>query len=147
VTNSGVNGELAAAPNGGDVLLTALYNLKGPYRLNATWFMNRATTALLRKTKDSDGAYLWSPGIAAGQPATLLGYPVASFEDMPDPATGSLSIAVGDMRSAYQIVDRVGIRTLRDPFSAKPFVEFYSTKRVGGAVINFEALQLIKLAS
>jgi len=147
VTNSGVNGGLAAAPNGGDVLLTALYNLKGAYRSNASWFTNRATTALLRKTKDSDGAYLWSPGIAAGQPATLLGYPVASFEDMPDPATGSLSIAVGDMRSAYQIVDRVGIRTLRDPFSAKPFVEFYSTKRVGGAVINFEALQLIKLAS
>lgn len=144
--NTGANGAFAAAPNGGDALIDALYGLKAQYRANATWFMNRATTKLARKLKDSDGAYLWSPGIAAGQPATLLGYPVAAFEDMPDPATGSLSIAVGDMRAAYQIVDRVGIRTLRDPFSAKPYVEFYTTKRVGGDVVNFEALKLIEFS-
>jgi HK97 family phage major capsid protein len=134
--DTGVNGAFAAAPNGGDVLINALYGLKQQYRANATWFMNRATLKLTRKLKDSDGAYLWSPGIAAGQPASLLGYPVASFEDMPDPATDSLSIAVGDMREAYQIVDRLGIRTLRDPYSAKPYVEFYTTKRVGGDVVN-----------
>lgn len=145
--NTGANGAFAAAPNGGDALIDALYGLKAQYRANATWFMNRATTKLARKLKDSDGAYLWSPGIAAGQPATLLGYPVAAFEDMPDPATGSLSIAVGDMRAAYQIVDRVGIRTLRDPFSAKPYVEFYTTKRVGGDVVNFEAIKLISFSS
>ena len=145
--NTGANGAFAAAPNGGDALIDALYGLKAQYRANATWFMNRATTKLARKLKDSDGAYLWSPGIAAGQPATLLGYPVAAFEDMPDPATGSLSIAVGDMRAAYQIVDRVGIRTLRDPFSAKPYVEFYTTKRVGGDVVNFEALKLIEFSN
>ncbi len=144
---TGVNGAFAAAPNGGDVLINALYGLKAQYRANATWFMNRATLKLTRKLKDSDGAYLWSPGIAAGQPASLLGYPVASFEDMPDPATDSLSIAVGDMREAYQIVDRVGIRTLRDPFSAKPYVEFYTTKRVGGDVVNFEALKLIEFTA
>lgn len=144
---STVNGGFAAAPNGGDVLIDALYGLKAQYRANATWFMNRATTKLVRKLKDSDGAYLWSPGIAAGQPATLLGYPVAAFEDMPDPATGSRSIAVGDMRAAYQIVDRAGIRVLRDPFTAKPFVLFYSTKRVGGDVVNFEALKIIRLGS
>jgi len=145
--DTGVNGAFAAAPNGGDVLINALYGLKQQYRANATWFMNRATLKLTRKLKDSDGAYLWSPGIAAGQPASLLGYPVASFEDMPDPATDSLSIAVGDMREAYQIVDRLGIRTLRDPYSAKPYVEFYTTKRVGGDVVNFEALKLIEFTA
>jgi len=144
---TGVDGAFAAAPNGGDVLINALYGLKAQYRANATWFMNRATLKLTRKLKDTDGAYLWSPGIAAGQPASLLGYPVASFEDMPDPATDSLSIAVGDMREAYQIVDRIGIRTLRDPFSAKPYVEFYTTKRVGGDVVNFEALKLIEFTA
>lgn len=145
--DTGVNGAFAAAPNGGDVLINALYGLKQQYRANATWFMNRATLKLTRKLKDSDGAYLWSPGIAAGQPASLLGYPVASFEDMPDPATDSLSIAVGDMREAYQIVDRLGIRTLRDPYSAKPYVEFYTTKRVGGEVVNFEAIKLIEFTA
>jgi HK97 family phage major capsid protein len=145
--DTGVNGAFAAAPNGGDVLINALYGLKQQYRANATWFMNRATLKLTRKLKDTDGAYLWSPGIAAGQPASLLGYPVASFEDMPDPATDSLSIAVGDMREAYQIVDRLGIRTLRDPYSAKPYVEFYTTKRVGGDVVNFEALKLIEFTA
>lgn len=145
--NTSVNGAFAAAPNGGDVLIDALYGLKAQYRANATWFMNRSTTKLARKLKDSDGAYLWSPGIAAGQPASLLGYPIAAFEDMPNPATGSLSIAVGDMRAAYQIVDRVGIRTLRDQYSAKPYIEFYTTKRVGGDVINFEAIKLIEFSA
>lgn len=140
---TGVNGGFAAAPNGGDALLDMVYGLKMPYRNNGVWFMNRTTTGLARKLKDSDGAYLWQPGIQAGQPATLLGYPVASFEDMPDPATGSLSIAFGDMRAAYQIVDRIGIRTLRDPYSNKPFVQFYTTKRVGGDVVNFEALKIL----
>ena len=144
---TGVSGAFAAAPNGGDVLIDALYGLKAQYRANATWFMNRATTKLTRKLKDQDGAYLWSPGIAAGQPASLLGYPVAAFEDMPDPAASSLSIAVGDMRAAYQIVDRLGIRVLRDPFTSKPFVGFYSTKRVGGDVVNFEAIKLVRFNS
>jgi HK97 family phage major capsid protein len=142
-----VNGDFAAAPAGGDILIDALYSLKAPYRANATWFMNRATFAKVRKLKDSDGAYIWSPGIAAGQPATLLGYPTASFEDMPDPATGSLSIAVGDMRAAYQIVDRAGIRVLRDPYTSKPFILLYTTKRTGGDVVNFEALKLIEFSA
>lgn len=144
---TGASGAFAAAPNGGDVLIDALYGLKAQYRANATWFMNRATTKLVRKLKDQDGAYLWSPGIAAGQPASLLGYPVAAFEDMPDPAASSLSIAVGDMRAAYQIVDRIGIRVLRDNLTNKPFVGFYSTKRVGGDVVNFEAIKLVRFNS
>jgi HK97 family phage major capsid protein len=141
--DSGANGAFVAAPNGGDVLITALYSLKQQYRNNATWFMNRSVGAAVRKLKDSDGAYIWQPGIAAGQPATLLGYPTATFEDMPDLATGSLSIAVGDMRAAYQIVDRMGIRVLRDPYSNKPYVHFYTTKRVGGDVVDFDALKII----
>ena len=144
---TGASGAFAAAPNGGDVLIDALYGLKAQYRANATWFMNRATTKLVRKLKDQDGAYLWSPGIAAGQPASLLGYPVAAFEDMPDPAASSLSIAVGDLRAAYQIVGRLGIRVLRDNLTNKPFVGFYSTKRTGGDVVNFEAGKIYKLAA
>lgn len=144
---TGVNGAFAAAPNGGDALIGALYGLKAPYRANATWFMNRATLTLARKLKDSNGAYLWAPGITVGQPSTLLGYPLASFEDMPDPATDSLSIAVGDMAATYQIVERLGIRVLRDPYTAKPYVGFYSTKRVGGDVVNFEAMKLIEFTA
>jgi HK97 family phage major capsid protein len=144
---TGANGAFAAAPAGGDVLINALYSLKGSYRNNAVWAMNRGTLKTVRKLKDSDGAYLWAPGIQAGQPSTILGYPTASFEDMADVATGSLSIAVGDWREGYQIVDRMGVRVLRDPYSAKPYVEFYSTKRVGGDVVNFEAIKLIDFSA
>lgn len=140
---TGAAGVFISGVTAPDVLVNALYSLKAPYRMNATWFMNRATTKLTRYLKDTTGQYIWQPGMQAGLPSTLLGYPVASFEDMPDPATGSLSIAVGDMREAYQIVDRVGIRTLRDPYSSKPYITFYSTKRVGGDVVNFEAIKII----
>jgi HK97 family phage major capsid protein len=143
---TGVDGAFAAAPNGGDALINALYDLKAEYRANATWFMNRAVTALVRKLKDSDGAYLWQPGIAAGQPATILGHAVASFEDMPTPVStvaGTLGIAVGDLRQAYQVVDRMGVRMLRDPYSAKPKVQFYATKRTGGDLLNGEALKFV----
>lgn len=145
---TGVNGGFAAAPSGGDALIDALTKLKAPYKANATWFMNRVTLGMVRKLKDSDGAYLWSPGIAAGQPASLLGYPVAGFEDMPNgTTTGALGIAVGDMRAAYQIVDRIGIRMLRDPYTAKPKILFYATKRTGGDMINGEALKLIEFSA
>lgn len=144
---TGASGALASAPSGADALIDALFALKAPYRANATWFMNRSTLKLVRKAKDSDGAYLWQPGIQSGQPATLLGYPVAAFEDMPNPSSGSFSIAVGDMRAAYQIVDRTGIRVLRDPYTAKPYVLFYTTKRVGGDVVNFEAIKIVRLGS
>lgn len=145
--NTGVSGGFAADPDGGDILLDALYGLKMQYRNNATWFMNRTTTAEVRKLKDSQGAYIWQPGIAAGQPSMLFGYPVATFEDMADIAANSLSIAVGDMREAYQIVDRMGVRVLRDPYSNKPFVEFYSTKRTGGDAVNFDAVKIVKFAA
>ncbi len=144
---TGVSSAFAADPNGLDKLLDALYALKAPYRANATWFMPRLVTALARKLQDSDGQYQWQPSSQAGQPATLLGYPVAAFEDFETLAANSLSMAVADMREAYQIVDRIGIRTLRDPYSAKPYVEFYTTKRVGGDVVNFEAIKLIEFGT
>jgi len=143
--DTGVNGDFAAAPAGGDTLITALYSLKSEYRANASWFMNRTTMAGVRKEKDTDGAYIWQPGIQAGQPATLLGYPVApAFEDMATyTTTGALAIAVGDMRSAYQIVERQGIRILRDNLTNKPYVGLYGVRRCGGGLVNGEAIKLI----
>lgn len=145
---SGVNGGFAATPNGGDKLLDMIYSTKQGYRQNARWFMNRSTVAGVRKLKDSDGNYLWQPGLASGQPSQLLGFPILEFEDMADyTTTGALAIAFGNMNEAYQIVDRQGIRILRDPFTGKPFVKFYMTKRVGGDVVNFEAIKLLKFSA
>jgi len=144
---SGANGAFAAAPDGGDILLDAIYALKQVYRANARWHMNRNVVSEVRKLKDDEGRYLWQPGIAAGQPGQLLGYPVLEFEDMPDLETGSTSIAFANMNEAYQIVDRHGIRVLRDPYTNKPFVGFYTIKRVGGDVLNFEAINLIEFST
>ncbi len=130
-----------------DALINLAYAPKQGYRANGTWVMNRKTESVVRKFKDSTDNYIWQPGTGAGQPATLLGYPVAEAEDMPDIAANSLSIAFGDFARGYLIVDRVGIRTLRDPFTAKPYVLFYTTKRVGGGVQNFEAIKLMKFAA
>jgi len=143
-TGTGASGAFAAAPNGGDVFLDTIGTLKVPYRQNARWAMNRTTEAAARKLKDSDGAYHWQPGLQAGTPSMLCGYPLALFEDMPVLAANSLSIAFADWKQAYEIRDRKGVSTLRDPFTGKPFVKFYTTKRSGGAVVNFEAIKLIK---
>ncbi len=130
----------------GDDILELFYRLKEPYAGNATFLMNRATVKAARLLRETNtGQYLWQPGLAAGAPDTLMGIPVAQSADMPVPAASSLSIAVGDFRQAYQIVDRKGIRILRDPFTEKPFVKFYATKRTGGDVTNFEAIKLLKL--
>ena len=102
--------------------------------------------AAVRKLKDADDNYLWRPGMA-GEAASLLGYPVTEIEDMPDIAANSFSIAFGDFRRGYLIVDRQGARVLRDPYSAKPYVLFYTTKRVGGGVQNFDAIKVMKFAA
>ena len=104
-------------------------------------------TDIVRKMKDSDGHYIWQPGLQAGQPAMILGYPTTEAEDMPDVAANAFPIAFGDFGEGYVVVERQGIRTLRDPFSAKPFVQFYTTKRVGGDVTNFDAIKLFKIAA
>jgi HK97 family phage major capsid protein len=143
---SGADGAFASS-NPTDGLVNLAYAPKQAYRANGTWVMNRKTESVIRKFKDSTGNYIWSPGAAAGQSPTLLGYPVAEAEDMPDIASNSYSIAFGDFARGYLIVDRIGIRVLRDPYSAKPYVLFYTTKRVGGGVQNFEAIKLMKFAA
>jgi HK97 family phage major capsid protein len=130
-----------------DALVSLAYAPKQGYRANGSWVMNRGTEAAIRKFKDANDNYIWQPGASAGQPPTLLGYPVAEAEDMPDIAANSFSIAFGDFARGYLIVDRVGVRVLRDPYSAKPYVLFYTTKRVGGGVQNYEAIKLMKFAS
>ncbi|HSC17642.1 MAG TPA: phage major capsid protein, partial [Rhizomicrobium sp.] len=130
-----------------DQLIDLAYTPKQAYRGNGSWVMNRKTEAAIRKFKDSTGNYIWQPGLAADQPATLFGFPVAVAEDMPDIAANAYAIAFGDFARGYLVVDRVGIRVLRDPYSAKPYVLFYTTKRVGGGVQNFEAIKLMKFAA
>ena len=135
----------ATAP--GDKLLDLVYAAKAPYRANGTFMMSRATVSAVRKLKDGDGNYLWQPANAPGEWPSLMGYPVAESEDMPDIDTGSFSIAFGDFSRGYLIVDRAGIRVLRDPYSAKPYVLFYTTKRVGGGVQDFDAIKLLKFSA
>lgn len=130
-----------------DVLVDTVYSLKAGHRQNGTFLMNRKTQSALRRFKDTTGNYLWQPPASAGQAAALMGFPVAEAEDMPDVAANSMAIAFGDFRAGYLVVDRTGIRILRDPYSAKPYVLFYTTKRVGGGVQNFEAVKLIKFAA
>lgn len=127
-----------------DDLIDLVYALRSGYRANGWWVMNRAVQAEIRKFKDADGNYLWRPGDQAGAPPSLMAYPIAESEDMPDIATDSLSIAFGDFSRGYLIVDRIGLRVLRDPFSAKPFVLFYTSKRVGGGVQDFDAIKFLK---
>ena len=136
-----------ASTDPSDTLVDTIYALKAGHRQNAVFVMNRKTQASIRKFKDAEGNYLWQPPASAGQAASLMGFPVVEAEDMPDVASGSLSIAFGDFRRGYLVVDRTGVRVLRDPYSAKPYVLFYTTKRVGGGVQNFEAIKLIKFGT
>ena len=130
-----------------DTLIDTIYALKAGHRQNAAFVMNRRTQAEIRKFKDADGNYLWRPPVVAGQQASLMGFPITEAEDMPDTGAGSNSIAFGNFAAGYLVVDRTGVRVLRDPYSAKPYVLFYTTKRVGGGVQNFEAIKLIKFAA
>jgi HK97 family phage major capsid protein len=141
---SGAAGDFTANPQ--ERLIDLVHALRAPYRQGASWVMNAATLARIRKLKTADGAFLWQPGLAAGQPDTLLGYRVVEAEDMPDIAANSLSIAFGDFRRGYLIAERGETQILRDPYSNKPFVHFYATKRVGGTVSNSEAIKLMKFA-
>jgi HK97 family phage major capsid protein len=140
---TGVAGGFPAS-NPSDKLLDVIYALKSGYRQNATWVMNRKTQAAIRKFKDADGNYLWQPPASAEGKASLMGFPVTEAEDMPDIGTDTYAVAIGDFRRGYLIVDRIGVRVLRDPYSNKPYVMFYTTKRVGGGVQNFEALKFMK---
>jgi HK97 family phage major capsid protein len=142
---TGAAGAFGADPS--DRLIELIYALKAGHRQNGRFVMNRKTQSQIRKFKDADGNYLWMPPAGAGQAASLMGFPVVEAEDMPDIAADSASIAFGDFRRGYLVVDRAGVRILRDPYSAKPYVLFYTTKRVGGGVQNFEAIKLMKFAA
>lgn len=131
----------------GDALIDLVYALKAGYRQNATFVMNRRTQAAVRKLKDANGDYLWTPPAAADGKAMLCGFPVVEAEDMPDIAADAAAIAFGDFRRGYLVVDRQGIRVLRDPYSAKPYVLFYTTRRVGGGVQDFDAIKLLKFGT
>ena len=139
---SGGAGDFAST-NPANALIDLVYALGAQYRANGTFVMNSKTAAAVRKMRDTDGRFLWADSLAMGQPPQLLGYPVLLCEDMPDIASGSASIAFGDFRSAYTIVERPDLRVLRDPFSAKPHVLFYATKRVGGGVTDARAIKLM----
>ena len=136
-----------ASEDPGDALINLVYSLKAPYRERAVFMMRRSTLAEIRKLKDDQDNYLWQPDFQLRQGGTLLGFNVVEAEDMPAMAADSLSIAFGDFHAGYQIVDRQGIRILRDSYTAKPYVKFYTTKRVGGDVVNFEAIKLMKFAT
>ena len=130
-----------------DRLIDLIYAPKARYRPNARFVMNRQTVSSVRKFKDADGNYIWSPAGRPGETASLLGYPVTEIETMPVIGANSLSIAFGDFQRGYLIVDRAGVKVLRDPFTAKPYVLFYTTKRVGGGVQNFDAIKVMKFAA
>jgi len=139
---TGVDGDI----NGADAIVDLVYALGAQYRGNATFVMNSKTAGKVRKLKDADGRFLWSDGLAAAEPARLMGYPVLIAEDMPDVETNGAAIAFGDFASGYTVAERPDLRILRDPFSAKPNVLFYATKRVGGDVSDFAAIKLLKFA-
>ena len=145
VASGAAGGFASTSPT--DRLIDLIYAPRAQFRPNARFVMNRRTVSTVRKFKDADGNYIWAPATRPGETASLLGYPVTEIETMPDIAANSTAIAFGDFRRGYLIVDRAGVRVLRDPYSAKPYVLFYTTKRVGGGVQNFDAIKLMKFAA
>lgn len=143
---TGEDGDFASV-DAADAIVDLVYALGARYRSNAAFVMNSKTAGAVRKMKDADGRFLWSDGLAAGEPARLMGYPVLIAEDMPDIASGTTAIAFGDFTAGYTIAERPDLRILRDPFSAKPHVLFYATKRVGGDVSDFAAIKLLKFSA
>lgn len=141
-----VSGHATSIPNA-DALITFAYQLTAPYRQNATWLMNSQTAATIAKMKDGQGNLIWRESLIVGQPATLLGRPVEIDENMPNIGADTFPIAFGDFKSGYLINDRTGIRILRDPYTAKPYVLFYATKRVGAGVLDPNAIRLLKIAA
>ena len=142
---TGVAGDFNGT-NPADAVVDLVYALDATYRANATFVMNSKTAGAMRKMKDADGRFLWSDGLAAGEPARLMGYPVLIAEDMPDIANNAYAVAFGDFASGYTIAERPDMRVLRDPFSAKPHVLFYASKRVGGDVSDYAAIKLLRFA-
>ena len=134
--------------NPGDAIMDLAYALKRGYASNATFLCNRPTLASIRKFKDSTTSeYLWQPSYQLGEPSTLIGYPIEQDDNMPSVGSNTYPLAFADWSRAYLVIDRIGVRILRDPFTNKPYVQFYTTKRVGGGIANFEAIKLLKCAN
>ncbi|MCD1591805.1 phage major capsid protein [Qipengyuania citrea] len=131
----------------GDDALALFYALDARKRANASFLVNPASVHTLRTLKDANGNYLWQPSLQAGQPATLLGKPIYEDDNVAVEAAGALSMAFGDFKAGYVIADRLGTRMLRDPYTNKPYVHFYTTKVVGGQVVDASAIKLLKLAA
>jgi len=128
----------------GDALIDAIYSLNSAYRAGASWVMNSTTTGAVRKLKDANGQYHWQPGLQAGQPASLLGYPVNTWEQMPDVGLNNFPVGFGNWRRAYVLVDRVGLRVTRDNVTNPGFVRFYIRRRLGGMPLNNDAAKFIR---
>jgi HK97 family phage major capsid protein len=143
---TGAAGAFPAA-NPSDPLVDLVYSVRAGYRQNASFVMNRKTQSAIRKFKTTTGEYIWAPPVSLGAQATLMNFPLVEAEDMPDIAADSFSVAFGDFQRGYLVVDRRGIRVLRDPYSAKPYVLFYTTKRVGGGIQDFDAIKLLKFGT
>jgi HK97 family phage major capsid protein len=145
---AGARGTIAQIASGNatglttDGLIRLMFSLKDRYLANANWLMKRGTVASVMLFKDQQGQYMWRPGLQEGQPSMLLGHSIRRADDLPTVGAGTLPVAFGDFRAGYTVVDRLGIRVLRDPYSSKPFVEFYTRARVGGDVVDFEAFAL-----
>ncbi|OZI31738.1 phage major capsid protein [Bordetella genomosp. 10] len=139
----------SGAPNGitSDAIVDIIYDLPSAFTANARFAMNRKTQGAVRKLKDGQGNYLWQPSFVAGQPATVAGFPVTEVPDMPDVAANAIPLLFGDFRRTYLILDRVGVRVLRDPYTNKPYVSFYTTKRVGGGVQNPEPMRAMVMSA
>jgi HK97 family phage major capsid protein len=136
-----------ASSNPADCLFDLMHKLRVGYHPDACWIMSRAVADMIRKFKENTTqAYLWQPGLQQGHPATLLGFPVVLGEDMPTVSAGSFSLAFGNFKEGYTIVDRIGMQILRDPYTGAPFVKFRCTKRTGGDVVNFEAIKLLSFS-
>lgn len=145
---TGTNGGFGSNANGTDKLITLIGQLKSGYRAGAAFMMSRGTLAAARTLKTSGGDYIWQPSTQAGNPSVLLGYPVIEAEDMPAyTTTGALGIAFGNFGAGYFIVDRVGLSVLRDPYSNNPQITFHASRRVGGAVVDFDAIKFLKFTA
>jgi HK97 family phage major capsid protein len=140
--NSGAAADLTA-----DQVSNIVYDLPAMYSPNAKWFMNRKTMSKVRLLTDAQKRYLWQPSYQVGQPSTLLGAPIVDVPDMPDVAANATPILFGDMRETYLVIDRIGFRVLRDPYTNKPFISFYCTKRVGGGVKNPDAMKAMVISA
>lgn len=142
VVNSG-----AAAAITADGIVDLIYDLPSIYTGNARFIMNRKAQGVIRKLKDGQGNYLWQPSYVAGQPATLAGFPITEIPGMPDVAANAIPLMFGDFKKGYLVLDRVGVRVLRDPYTNKPYVSFYTTKRVGGGLLDPQTMRALKVSA